>query len=1053
MYLASVFIFLSFVAAGTLRAEYPTLEIKRGPAPGSVTLSGSGSESGSQRLELSYGLKEWWPVFVEPEASAWSWDWDEGEYLGRSFFRLVEVQPPVIPAHRSWKNQITLPGDDFLSEPLAGVGSLNAPAEVQWVKFALILDGLPKVYFQKSADYPFHFPFATERLSPFLGMDLEAFNAVSLFRVGQEVVLGAVLWAPRWNQYGIQFVGQDQYPREMLRLLFETVAGQLTVPADAKGFYMPTFEQTSAADQDRSYLAGHGIEVSTPERWIDGNQSYSQGWALGRLVFVRAEQIEAAYVSGDLLPTDILLTDGVSAEIPYVAGIISLVPTTPNSHVAILAQSYGIPFVYIRQPADQDRVKSLAGGEVALRTRLHAGRQIDIFDADFLDPIYRDQIVALKEPLSISITPMSSFGAISVSDLTSAVPEDIATIGGKAANFGFLRRTIPDNSPEEARAFTFDLWNAYLDQILAGGRSLREEIDDRLSGLTWPTSIPALDVTLRGIRDLIEDEADFSPAQRTAILNALTGLDSNRKIRFRSSTNVEDSGVFVGAGLYDSYSGCIADDIDGDETGPSHCDPTQPKERGVFRAMRRVYASFYNLNAFVERLRHGVEESNVGMGILAHYSFPDAIEAANGVATSELTSNYLFTTMVSQVGAESVTNPTGGSIPEIVELSSLSFNRGNPILYHRQRSNRLLLGEDTVMTWKADYQDFGGMFSSLVDAYKGHFPETSEFTLEFEYKKLTDESLVLKQIREVPKAEGRLAPEVALINRPVNLKILQGEWGTVFGNHRLKSLWQVESDNRWVDPANPLFSLITAAKVEYVQQGAIVTRDGAPSAWPNAIFDTTRQSGNLFARDRWNWPSDGGNTTYELWLQMPSKQTYLFDPIKTVGEFRSTFKASYKIPLPDLDLHGNPTTTSAEEALLVPGSPDDPLSAGSILVARAFMNENQVSIETSFYWPPAPTGIIAGYTAPLKKWVGTTITGLTTQPVYLDGYFSQTYRPGHHNFNEEFLFEPELEPGIAASNLAELKEKNIRMIYFSYHTSGLLNVIKAVGFDGSIRDL
>ncbi|NIP95546.1 MAG: hypothetical protein GWO24_19720, partial [Akkermansiaceae bacterium] len=66
-----------------------------------------------------------------------------------------------------------------------------------------------------------------------------------------------------------------------------------------------------------------------------------------------------------------------------------------------------------------------------------------------------------------------------------------------------------------------------------------------------------------------------------------------------------------------------ADDTDGDEIGPSHCDPSKDNERGVFRAMRKVYASFYNLNAFIERLRHGVDESQVGMAILVHYSFPD----------------------------------------------------------------------------------------------------------------------------------------------------------------------------------------------------------------------------------------------------------------------------------------------------------------------------------------------------------------------------------------------------------------------------------------------
>ena len=56
--------------------------------------------------------------------------------------------------------------------------------------------------------------------------------------------------------------------------------------------------------------------------------------------------------------------------------------------------------------------------------------------------------------------------------------------------------------------------------------------------------------------------------------------------------NVEDSEHFTGAGLYDSYSGCLMDDLDGDSTGPSQCDPAEPQERGVFRAIHKVYASF-----------------------------------------------------------------------------------------------------------------------------------------------------------------------------------------------------------------------------------------------------------------------------------------------------------------------------------------------------------------------------------------------------------------------------------------------------------------------------
>ncbi|MFL7807254.1 MAG: hypothetical protein AB8I80_01415, partial [Anaerolineae bacterium] len=59
----------------------------------------------------------------------------------------------------------------------------------------------------------------------------------------------------------------------------------------------------------------------------------------------------------------------------------------------------------------------------------------------------------------------------------------------------------------------------------------------------------------------------------SALQDPAYSFDPYKNIRFRSSTNVEDSAQFTGAGLYDSFSGCLADDLDGDELGPSICDP------------------------------------------------------------------------------------------------------------------------------------------------------------------------------------------------------------------------------------------------------------------------------------------------------------------------------------------------------------------------------------------------------------------------------------------------------------------------------------------------
>ena len=103
-------------------------------------------------------------------------------------------------------------------------------------------------------------------------------------------------------------------------------------------------------------------------------------------------------------------------------------------------------------------------------------------------------------------------------------------------------------------------------------------------------------------------------------------------------------------------------------------------------------------------------------------------------------------------------------------------------------------------------------------------------------------------------------------------------------------------------------------------------------------------------------------------------------------------------------------------------------------------------IDVEFYWPPAPTGPTAGYTAPLKGWKETVITGLTTEPISLKGWYSQTYAPGHHNFWEEFLLEPSKEEGISNEQLEELEDNDVKMIYL-FIDRGRSSNAYIIGFD------
>ncbi len=225
----------------------------------------------------------------------------------------------------------------------------------------------------------------------------------------------------------------DPYPADALIEWFEAVNSAVNAERRVQALYLPAFEQSSSAERDRDLLAALGIRVGSLERWLSDETAvcYSLGWAIGRLTFVPWEEISAAFADGRLRSTDILLTDGVPGEMPFVSGIITLVPATPNSHVAILARSHEIPFVYPLEAGERDRARNLAGREVFLRAARRDGHaEATVLDVDDkLDPDVKAGILALKGPAPIRIVPKARYGAFSA-PVTDLVPADIRFVGG-----------------------------------------------------------------------------------------------------------------------------------------------------------------------------------------------------------------------------------------------------------------------------------------------------------------------------------------------------------------------------------------------------------------------------------------------------------------------------------------------------------------------------------------------------------------------------------------------------------------------------------------------
>ncbi len=926
----------------------------------------------------------------------------------------------------AWKSEIVFPDEPFQS--------WTSPA---YVKFTIITkEGFDPnlVYFQDSGRYEFHFDFALEHLEPFIGMTVAEFDQVTLHAAGQQAVLGAVIlppWCdPPLDEYGIQLVRLDPYTREEIATWFERVRASVVADANVTAFYFPTYEQYPVARQNREWLAARGIPVGSPAQWAEGNAAYAEGWALGTLKFVAGTEIQRAYTTGELLPDDILLTDGVPAEVPSLAGIITLTPSTPNSHVAILARSQGVPFVHLAVAADAALAQSLVGYSVFLAVGSESydpSGRVKLLDAGFLGDVEKSSLLALKDRPPLTIRPMMSRGEF-WADTNALAPADIGFFGGKAANFGVLRRAFPDDSPR-AMAFSFDLWNAFMDQPLfdmAGGRTLRDEIARRLAGHAMypPADLVGLSAELANIRSFFKnpEATGFGPAG-AVIFDALRGFgfEPGRNIRFRSSTNVEDSDQFTGAGLYDSFSGCLADDLDDDAAGPCACDLAEKNERGVFRAIRKVFASFYNDNAFLERLRHDVNEAEVGMALLVHHSFPDEIELANGVATLERVHGPDWSAnVVSQKGAVSVTNPPMDAAPEEVRIEA-GFE--GPMPWVIRRSSLVPLRENTVLAWEAEYIALYGLLVAAAERYCAE-TQKADIVLDFEFKKVAPEGkLVVKQIREIPQAGRTEYATPFLLAQPKTYRTLQGRGSDVFTNHRLKSRWTLTPRSVWLDEENLKKCTYSQAVIEYVADGQVRQVTGDPSLLPGAVhlYQAPKLEFDPYSlTDSWRMPDLPNPRTYRL-LTTPLFQGTVPHPVVTLDEFRLSVQVEYEQPVPPGD---GEMDTKEEAALYAPWTPTEQ----DVPEEYFFEDPNLgVSIRTRFYvrwgwgWD-APTAVQFGQTQ---------IEGLTSEPIVLTGFFSQSVGGGAHLCPKDFLFEPVLEPGIAPQVLDELRARDVRLIYFT----------------------
>jgi hypothetical protein len=403
------------------------------------------------------------------------------------------------------------------------------------------------------------------------------------------------------------------------------------------------------------------------------------------------------------------------------------------------------------------------------------------------------------------------------------------------------------------------------------------------------------------------------------------------------------------------------------------------------------------------------------MALAAHYSYPDAMEAANGVATARLSSWSTTVELVSQVGAESVTNPEGNSLPETVSVQLYGEGPGDEGVYFSSPSSRVPLG-GKVMKWEDDYRALARLIEKASKAFKADHAFTGEeLAIDIEYKKDTDGKLVVKQIRQIPERSRTPSVVPVLLNDDTKLCVAQTEHGSILANHRLKAQGAMGVRSTVLSDQAIASSLVANLDFDLMENGTRVRKTGAPASFAGAQHTVVADG----VSDSWKSPA--GTMTLQASTRRLVAPAEV--PLMVARDFRWMLLAKYTSPRPALDWNGVGQTNEENVALDRCATDADIADQLQTVEVNA---PGGLKVKTEFHYLK-PLGPFEK-TSSLGKWKQTTITGLTAQPIVLKGWYSQTFRPGHHNFSEDFMFEPALEEGLPASVAQELAAKDIQAI-------------------------
>jgi len=457
---------------------------------------------------------------------------------------------------------------------LARVYNAKTPYALPHAMFVIDRSDKDKIYYVNSQVFRFHQDFANAQyLSLKRGEDF--FKDVYTNN-NRRLIVGTIAWQSPVKKFTFEFWEGDLITPQMIAETYNTIKNSF--------FTDISFKPNSTRQEDAS--AKLNIPVVTADE-ISKNEEYlalnvAKGVGRFHVIDKLDDTVEIGY-------NEILVLKDVPLDLPPVAGIIVSQPTSPLSHINLLAKGWNIPNAYIKNA--NDLFRQLDGKWFEFETTLTDYKFTPCYKECLdtkgqIEPTvyggHKDQFKS--PPADLKVTRLAS--------LTEMRAADSKIYGSKAANLGEIvhaRPTLFSVPPGFGIPFVY-----YRQFMKSNG--LFDIIDGLMDDQDFVHNPSVRKKKLEDFRNRIQN-GKFDPKLRAAILAKWRTMLGGRPVYVRSSSNAEDTGNFSGAGLYSSVENVTQADK-------------------IIEAVKSVWASVWNFKAYEARERNFVDHDDTNMGVL-----------------------------------------------------------------------------------------------------------------------------------------------------------------------------------------------------------------------------------------------------------------------------------------------------------------------------------------------------------------------------------------------------------------------------------------------------